>query len=138
MMAVDRASPRPLYRQICQGYRDAIVDRRLPTGQRLPSTRSLAAELRISRIPVLSAFEQLVAEGYFESRVGSGTFVAAARGDEPPGAGDREGRGRASSPPGARRVSRNALAKEPEPWLGAGGRSGSASPRSKISRTGSG
>ena len=73
---VDRASPKPLYRQLYDGYREAIVEQRLRAGDRLPSTRSLAAELRISRIPVLNAFEQLLAEGYFESRVGSGTFVA--------------------------------------------------------------
>jgi len=81
-IAVERASARPLHRQIYEGYRDAIVARQLRAGQRLPSTRHLAAELRISRIPVLNAFEQLLAEGYFESRAGSGTFVARAVPDE--------------------------------------------------------
>src|SRR5512147_1136891 len=81
-IAVDRRSERPLYRQIYDGYREAIVDRRLRSGQRIPSTRTLAAELRISRIPVLNAFEQLLAEGYFESRVGAGTFVASSLPDE--------------------------------------------------------
>jgi len=42
----------------------------------VPSSRELARELRVSRLPVLNAYAQLVAEGYFESRVGSGTFVA--------------------------------------------------------------
>jgi GntR family transcriptional regulator/MocR family aminotransferase len=42
----------------------------------MPSTRSLAEELRISRIPVLNAYEQLRTEGYFESMVGAGTRVA--------------------------------------------------------------
>ncbi|MGH9319237.1 MAG: GntR family transcriptional regulator [Vicinamibacteria bacterium] len=51
MIAVDRTSATPLYRQIYAGYRDAVVERRLRGGQRIPSTRSLAAELRISRIP---------------------------------------------------------------------------------------
>jgi len=76
VITIERASDKPLYRQIYEGYRDAIVERRLRGGQRLPSTRSLAAELRISRIPVLNAFEQLLAEGYLESRTGSGTFIA--------------------------------------------------------------
>lgn len=76
VISIDRASAKPLYRQLYEGYREAIVERRLRAGQRLPSTRSLAAELQISRIPVLNAFEQLLAEGYFESRTGSGTFVA--------------------------------------------------------------
>ena len=78
VVAVDRKSRKPLYKQLYEGYRDAIVERRLRGGQRLPSTRSLAAELRISRIPGLNAFEQLLAEGYFESRAGAGTFVASA------------------------------------------------------------
>src|SRR5580765_1599423 len=67
VVAVDRTSGKPLYKQLYEGYRDAIIDRRLSGGQRLPSTRGLAAELQISRIPVLGAFEQLLAEGYFES-----------------------------------------------------------------------
>ena len=69
VIPVDRTSALPLYRQLYEGYREAILERRLRPGQRLPSTRSLARELGISRIPVLSAFEQLLAEGYFESRV---------------------------------------------------------------------
>ena len=76
VIPLDRKGDKPLYKQLYEGYRNAIVERRLRSGQRLPSTRSLAVELQISRIPVLNAFEQLLAEGYFESRVGSGTFVA--------------------------------------------------------------
>src|SRR5215472_11279836 len=76
-MTIDRALQKPLYRQLSDAFREAIVERRLRSGQRLPSTRTLAADLGISRIPVLSAFEQLIAEGYFETRRGSGTFVAA-------------------------------------------------------------
>ena len=75
-IAVDRSAVKPLYQQICDGFRDAIVERRLIAGQRLPSTRALARDLRISRIPVLQAFDQLLSEGYFESRTGSGTFVS--------------------------------------------------------------
>jgi GntR family transcriptional regulator/MocR family aminotransferase len=76
VIGIDRRSPTALHRQIYAGYRDAILERRLRPGQRLPSTRSLAAALEVSRIPVLNAFEQLLAEGYLESRTGSGTFVA--------------------------------------------------------------
>jgi len=65
-----------LYRQVYEGYRKAIVDGSLRTGQRVPSTRVLALELGISRMPVLNAYAQLSAEGYFESRVGSGTVVS--------------------------------------------------------------
>src|SRR5258706_11147152 len=76
VISIDRASKKALYRQLYEGFRDAIVERRLRAGQRLPSTRGLAAELQISRIAILNAFEQLRAEGYFESRTGSGTYVA--------------------------------------------------------------
>jgi len=65
-----------LHWQIYDAYRSAIVDRSLRAGQRVPSTRILASELGISRIPTLNAYAQLLAEGYFESRVGSGTVVS--------------------------------------------------------------
>jgi GntR family transcriptional regulator/MocR family aminotransferase len=71
----DRLSGVPFYTQIYDGYRVAILSGRLGPGQRLPSTRTLAAELQISRLPVLNAFEQLLHEGYLEGKVGSGTYV---------------------------------------------------------------
>src|SRR4029453_11351449 len=117
VMAVDRRSPRPLHRQIYEGYRDAIVAGRLPPGQRLPSTRALAAELRISRIPALTAFEQLLAEGYCECRVGAGSFVARSL----PGPPSREGPARARPRPGPRPVSSASdflLGRTPGPWVG--------------------
>src|SRR5258708_12229010 len=42
---------------------------------RLPPTRELAEELGVSRNTVVNAFEQLIAEGYLESKVGAGTYV---------------------------------------------------------------
>ena len=77
-----RASAIPLYRQIYDGYRTAILAGRLRPGQRLPSTRAIATELEISRLPALNAFEQLLHEGYIEGRVGAGTFVANAIPDD--------------------------------------------------------
>ena len=71
----DRAAAVPFYMQIYDGYRAAIVAGRLAPGQRLPSTRTLADQLQISRFPVLTAFEQLLHDGYLEGKVGSGTFV---------------------------------------------------------------
>ncbi len=76
VIPVDRGAAKPLYRQIYDGYRDTIVRRNLRGGQQIPSTRALASELGISRIPVLNAYAQLLAEGYFESRPGAGTFVS--------------------------------------------------------------
>jgi len=75
-MQIQRRVSNSLYRQVYEGYRKAIVDGGLRTGQRVPSTRVLAVELGISRMPVLNAYAQLSAEGYFESRVGSGTVVS--------------------------------------------------------------
>ena len=57
--------------------RAAIRDGRLPTGTRLPSTRTLAGDLGLSRGTVVEAFAQLAAEGYLGSRHGAGTWVAA-------------------------------------------------------------
>jgi GntR family transcriptional regulator/MocR family aminotransferase len=75
VIAVDRNIAKPLYRQLYDSYRAMIVGRGLHPGQQIPSTRNLAIELGISRIPVLTAYAQLLAEGYFEARAGSGTFV---------------------------------------------------------------
>lgn len=81
-LSFDPSGGVPFYRQIYNGYRSAILTGRLRPGQRLPSTRALADELKISRLPVLNAFEQLLHEGYIEGRVGSGTFVKPSIPDE--------------------------------------------------------
>jgi GntR family transcriptional regulator/MocR family aminotransferase len=88
ILPLDRGSRTPLYRQLYEGFKGAILERQLRAGQRIPSTRSLALELKVSRLPLLTAYEQLVAEGYLESKTGSGTFVASVsvRPKEPDGA----------------------------------------------------
>src|SRR5262245_18997524 len=116
ILTLDRRSRTPLYRQIYEGFRGAILERRLRAGQRIPSTRSLTLELRVSRLPLLTAYEQLVAEGYLESRTGSGTFVASVpvRPPAPDGARTPES-GRAR-----RLTSRDTdflLSGATEPWL---------------------
>jgi GntR family transcriptional regulator / MocR family aminotransferase len=60
-----------IYRQLF----DAVLDGRLRSGERLPATRELARRLEVSRNTVALAYERLVAEGVFSSRVGAGTFV---------------------------------------------------------------
>lgn len=75
-VALDTASGVPMYDQLAEWFRRAILDGQLRPGQRVPSTRSLAKELAISRVPVLSAYEQLFAEGYLETFIGAGTCVA--------------------------------------------------------------
>ncbi len=77
VIPIDRDAATPLHRQVYAGFRDAVLRGDLAAGQQVPSSRALAAELAISRFPVLDAYAQLLAEGYFESRVGSGTFVSA-------------------------------------------------------------
>src|SRR6266404_1460270 len=73
---LDSGSATPMYRQLTDWFRRAILDHRLKPGQRLPSTRQLAQELAVSRIPVLVAYEQLLAEGFLEAFTGAGTCVA--------------------------------------------------------------
>jgi GntR family transcriptional regulator/MocR family aminotransferase len=75
-IAISNGTKTPIYRQLYDWFRGAILDGRMRSGQQVPSTRSLAAELQISRIPILNAYEQLLAEGYFETFVGTGTCVA--------------------------------------------------------------
>jgi GntR family transcriptional regulator / MocR family aminotransferase len=75
-ITLDAHSKTPLYRQIAVWFQRAIVDGQLRPGQRVPSTRALADQLQISRIPVLGAYELLIAEGYLRPFVGAGTCVS--------------------------------------------------------------
>jgi GntR family transcriptional regulator/MocR family aminotransferase len=63
-------------RWLYESLRDAILEGRLRPGQRLPSTRDLARQLELARGTVVSAFEQLEAEGYVAGAVGAGTRVS--------------------------------------------------------------
>lgn len=78
LLLIELAKPTdlPLRRRIYEAVRDAIVDGVLPPGARLPSSRDLARQLAMSRNTVVSALDDLLAEGYVEARVGSGTYVA--------------------------------------------------------------
>jgi GntR family transcriptional regulator / MocR family aminotransferase len=61
---VMRADETPLFRQLYQQLRSAILSRRLRPGTKLPSTRELASQLGVSRSVAVCAYEQLLAEGY--------------------------------------------------------------------------
>ena len=65
----------PLSLQLYQALRAAILHGKLAPGARLPSTRTLAGEMGLSRNTVLLAYEQLLSEGYAAGRHGSGTYV---------------------------------------------------------------
>ncbi|HXJ84187.1 MAG TPA: PLP-dependent aminotransferase family protein [Candidatus Methylomirabilis sp.] len=73
---LDRTSAIPLFRQVYLQIRSAIVSRALAPGLRLPSSRRLASRLEIARASVISAYEQLLAEGYIVGKARSGTFIS--------------------------------------------------------------
>ncbi|GHO78563.1 GntR family transcriptional regulator [Ktedonobacter sp. SOSP1-85] len=80
-ITLDRTASTSIYRQLCEQLRRAILDGRVSGGTRLPSTRTLAQALGVSRTVTSSAYDELFAEGYLEGRHGSGTYV---RTDLPP------------------------------------------------------
>lgn len=65
----------PLHKQLYDEIRLAILSGRLPSGQKVPSTRTLSKSLGVSRATVTTAFDFLLSEGYLESFIGSGTYV---------------------------------------------------------------
>ncbi len=119
VIAIDRKAPNALHRQIYDAYRVAVVDGILRPGERIPSSRELASELGVSRFPIVNAYAQLIAEGYFESRAGSGTVISTSLPErftvsQPVGA--RSATPRLGSRTIARHTSALPLFKKP-PWL---------------------
>jgi GntR family transcriptional regulator/MocR family aminotransferase len=78
LLRLDRDAAETLGSQLERELRAAIRSRRLTPGERLPSSRQLAAELGVSRGLVQECYSQLHAEGFLATRSGSGTRVAAA------------------------------------------------------------
>ncbi len=74
---LDQHDEVPLYLQLYEQVRRAVLSGRLAPGARLPSSRTLAAELGLSRATVIQAYDRLWSEGYLEAKVGSGTRVTA-------------------------------------------------------------
>ena len=66
----------PLYRQLYEAVRRAVLEGKLAPGTRLPPSRTLAGELGCSRNTVINAYDQLHAEGYLEGKVGAGSYVS--------------------------------------------------------------
>ena len=75
-IAIERQGEQSLQIQIFNQVKDAILNGRLAPGSRLPASRTLAAEIGVSRNTILGAFGQLNAEGYIEGRGGSATRVS--------------------------------------------------------------
>lgn len=76
MIYLDSGDSRPLYQQLYQKLTQEILSGRMEAGSRLPPSRSLAEELGISRNTVNRVYQQLLAEGYVVSRMGSGFYVS--------------------------------------------------------------
>lgn len=74
--ALDRTMAEPLQVQLAGHLRRLILTGRAGPGARLPSSRVLADELSVSRVTIVAAMEQLISEGYAESRRGSGLYVS--------------------------------------------------------------
>ncbi len=74
--ALDRTMAEPLQVQLAGHLRRLILTGRVGPGARLPSSRVLADELSVSRVTIVAAMEQLISEGYAESRRGSGLYVS--------------------------------------------------------------
>ncbi|MBP2292760.1 MocR-like pyridoxine biosynthesis transcription factor PdxR [Azospirillum rugosum] len=81
---LDRGAEGPLYQQLYKALRQAILDGRMKPGARMLATRVAAQEWAVSRNTVVTAYEQLLTEGYVTGRVGAGTYVATALPDPPP------------------------------------------------------
>ncbi|MRI32748.1 hypothetical protein EOPP23_07075 [Endozoicomonas sp. OPT23] len=75
-ISLESRSNEPKFKALYRELRQAILAGRFKSETRLPSTRSLALQLSVGRNTVLSAFDQLIAEGYLETRKGAGTYVA--------------------------------------------------------------
>lgn len=73
---LDPASPKPLSTQLCLALRGLILTGGLRAGARLPATRTIALDLKVSRTTVIEAFMRLQAEGLIESRTGDGSYVS--------------------------------------------------------------
>lgn len=76
---LDHHSGEPIYRQIVEAIKYRIASTRLGPGERLPSIRSLAGELKINPRTVVKAYEELQHAGLVVMKQGQGVFVATNR-----------------------------------------------------------
>ena len=75
-ISLDAASGVPFYRQVIQQIEHAILARRLQPGDRLPTIRSLAIELKINPNTIAKAYNELEIRGLVITQVGSGTYIS--------------------------------------------------------------
>ena len=74
-LRIEPSSGVPISRQIADQIRSQCVAQALKPGDRVPSVRELARELAVNQNTILHVYERLTAEGWLETRQGSGTFV---------------------------------------------------------------
>lgn len=110
-----RAAGATLLRWLYDEIRLAILEGRLPPGSRLPSTRAVARQYGLARGTVVAAFDHLMAEGYIQGSVGSGTFVMQMTGVSPPGSAPGRARARATVAAPTLSVRGRRLASHPFP-----------------------
>lgn len=77
LVQLDRSDPAPLYLQISGQIRELILTGALPEGSRLPPQRELASMLGVNRTTVVSAYQELAADGLVDATIGRGTVVRA-------------------------------------------------------------
>ena len=75
MINLDYRDARPIYTQICDGFRDQIRTGILRTGDKLPSVRELATNLTINPNTIQRAYRELEMQGWVASVPGKGSFV---------------------------------------------------------------
>lgn len=78
---ISNSSSKPIYEQICDQIKAAIVTGELAEGEQLPSIRSLANSLRVSAITTKRAYADLESQGFIETVQGKGSFVAGGNAD---------------------------------------------------------
>ena len=75
-IVISNTSENPLYQQIKDQIKDAILREELVEGDALPSIRSFANDLKVSVLTIRRVYDELEKEGFITSQVGIGTFVS--------------------------------------------------------------
>lgn len=75
-ISIDKKLDKTINSQLYDQLKDGIFGGMLRPLDRMPSTREMSRELKISRNTVLQVFEQLTMEGFFETKTGAGTFIS--------------------------------------------------------------
>lgn len=76
LIVISYTNPEPIFRQIIDQIKTAITTGELEVGEKLPSIREMASELKVSVITVKRAYSELESEGLIMTRAGLGSFVA--------------------------------------------------------------